>query len=376
MRRTLDELLAAPGLTRGRFALLTLVSLASTATVLLAGAPKDSTPWDLVAAAGSRPAPVVEVARRVPAPAAPPEADPARAAVPTSTQPAAAEPVAAPSAPTVTDAPAAAVQPKPTAAPKPAPSPAKPVSKVGHVFIVSVGAPGPYLTDTLRPQGRTLEGYKPLAAGELAGEIALVAGQQPTPAIEQGCPTYGPDCQFPVETLTLPDQLLAKGKRWRAYFQAMSQPCATADNAGYAAHRNPFIYFRSLTDLGECSTNDVALDALTTDLATEHATPNLSYIAPDTSGQDDVFLAEWAPKILDSAAYKKDGLLIVLYGGDTPGVLLVSQFATAASSSTSRYDAYSVLATIEDLLGLDYLAAAGDSSVSSFAKMELAAGLP
>src|SRR4051794_2060620 len=80
MQRTLDQLLAAPGLTRGRFALLAVVSLASTATVVLAGAPKDSTAWDLVAAAGSRPAPVVEVARRAPALAASPTADSAPAA--------------------------------------------------------------------------------------------------------------------------------------------------------------------------------------------------------------------------------------------------------------------------------------------------------
>src|SRR3954454_18852559 len=99
MQRALDQLLAAPGLTRGRFALLAVVSIASTATVLLAGAPNDSTPWDLVAAAGSRPAPVVEVAGRAPAAAASPGTDPAPVAATTSTQPTAAATPAAPPVP-------------------------------------------------------------------------------------------------------------------------------------------------------------------------------------------------------------------------------------------------------------------------------------
>jgi hypothetical protein len=88
------------------------------------------------------------------------------------------------------------------------------------------------------------------------------------------------------------------------------------------------------------------------------------------------------PKILDSPAYKADGLLILLFGappGAEPpdadtGALLVSQFATAGSTSATPYDAYGVLRSIEDLFGLDHLAAAGDSTASSFAETELAAG--
>src|SRR3954469_9834134 len=104
MRRALDQLLVAPALTRGRFALLTVVSLASTATVVLAGAPSGSTPWDLLVAARSRPAPVVEVARRAPAPAASAEPDLAPvAAADASAQPVAADAGSAPSAPAITD---------------------------------------------------------------------------------------------------------------------------------------------------------------------------------------------------------------------------------------------------------------------------------
>jgi hypothetical protein len=417
MRRIADQLLAAPGLTRGRFIALAVLSLLATATVIAAAAPPYRTPWALVAAARARQAPVVEVASR---PAPRPASAPAPAATGSRADAgAAAAPVdvATAPAPVTPAAPAADPTPAPTPA-APAPTPAKPVSKIKHVFVVSAagagydatwgpGAQASYLNGTLRPQGRLLTGYHPLAAGDLATQVALTAGQKPTPGIEQGCPTYGGDCLFPVETLTLPDQVVALGQRWRAYVESMPQACAHPDagavdpGAGdYTTRNNPFVYFRSLTELGGCMTNDLPLDALDADLASADATPNLTFVAPDRCdggwsatcadgsaggpARADAFLAQWIPKILESPAYKADGLLIVLLGapdGASPadaktGALLVSQFATPASSSDVPYDAYGVLRSVEDLFGLDYLAGAGDSSVPSFAKSELAAGLP
>jgi hypothetical protein len=415
MRRTLDALLAVPGLTRARFAGLTLVSLVATAVVLAAGGGRDRTPWPLVAAAAQRPAPLVEVTPRAPAPAAAPAdtteptpAPPAESSAPADTR--AASQASDPRVP--------ASNPKPKAQPAPAaPAPATPVSKIKHVFVVSLagagydatwgpGSQAVYLTGTLRPQGRLLEGYRPLAAGDLATQVALLSGQKPTPGVQHGCPTYGGDCLFPLETLTLADQLVSRGQRWRGYFEGMPQPCthpavnaADAPSGEYTTTHNPFVYFRSLTDLGECGTNDLPLDALPGDLGSARATPNYVFVAPGlcdggwsatcsdgTPGglaRADTFLAEWVPKILDSPAYKADGLLIVLFGApagaDPPdantGALLVSQFATPGSTSTASYDAYGVLRSVEDLFGLDYLAAAGETAASSFAKTEVAAGL-
>jgi hypothetical protein len=389
MRRALDQLLAAPGLTRGRFYALALVSTLATATVVAAGVRHDSTPWQLIAAARSRPAPVIEVARQ-PAPGPAVDASASAPVVDTSSDSGAVatdttQSDAQPVAPVVdTPAPQAPVT-HPAPAPAPKPAPAKPVSKVKHVFVVSVPDPGPdatWFNDTLKPQGRLLQNYKPLADGDLATAVALVSGQQPNDSIKQGCPTYGGDCLFGVETLTLPDQLLSKGLRWRGYFGGMTQPCqhpnqdaAEDPNADYTTTRNPFVYFRSLTDLGECGSNDVPLDSLTADLADEKTTPNFAFIAPQKSAVPDQFLSEWVPKILDSAAYKADGLLVVLTGGQS-GALLVSQFAQPATTSQTTYDPYSVLRSIEDLFGLDDLATAGDKSTVSFAKSELAAGLP
>ena len=81
------------------------------------------------------------------------------------------------------------------------------------------------------------------------------------------------------------------------------------------------------------------------------------------------------PEILESPAYKKDGLLIVTFGGVNPpavpaegetappppanplktGAVLVSKFITR-TDRRRRYDPYSLLRTSEELFGLGYLA--------------------
>src|SRR3954451_22240931 len=80
MRRTLDSLLAAPGLTRSRFIALAIVSLIATSVVIAEGLRRDGSPYGLLAAAYSRPAPQVEVT-------ASPAAAPAVAAAPASDEP-------------------------------------------------------------------------------------------------------------------------------------------------------------------------------------------------------------------------------------------------------------------------------------------------
>jgi hypothetical protein len=147
-------------------------------------------------------------------------------------------------------------------------------------------------------------------------------------------------------------------------------------------------------------TNDLPLDGLSTDLKSEQTTPSFSFIAPNlchggweatcadgTPGglaAADAFLAQWAPQILDSPAFKADGLLVVLFGapaGADPadaktGALLVSKFATPGASSPTGYDAFSVLRSVDDLFGFDHLGEAAGDTVTGFASTELKAGLP
>jgi hypothetical protein len=93
------------------------------------------------------------------------------------------------------------------------------------------------------------------------------------------------------------------------------------------------------------------------------------------------------PEILESPAYKKDGLLIVSFGGLNPpapvaagetapptpanplkvGAVLMSKFITKGSTDAAPYNPYSLLRSTEELFGLLRLAKAGDTKTKTFA---------
>jgi phosphatidylinositol-3-phosphatase len=316
-------------------------------------------------------------------------------------------------------------------------APTPEAGQIKHVFIVSVTSPGyeaafgaaptmPYLAGALRPQGELLSNYKLLGAAGLPNRIAAVAGQPPNTATTAECSTYsefsgaeansqgvvsGSGCVYPVETLSFADQLGGARFSWHGYFDGMADPVTgKADNCvrpeaegadapapgGYAASRNPFVYFHSLLDLGDCSTNDLPLSELEADLGKIETTPNYSYISPtpceagtvgtclpapagapptvEGAAAADAFLAEWVPKILKSPAYKKNGLLIVAFDQANPevnpadpvGALLLSRYVSKGATDAVEYDPYSLLKSSEDLFGLSYLAKAGSVKVRSF----------
>jgi len=168
-------------------------------------------------------------------------------------------------------------------------------------------------------------------------------------------------------------------------------PAATTPLAGsdYATSQNPFVYFHSLLDLGDCQTDDLPLSQLAGGLGSAARTPNLVYIAPGLcdDGSDtpcpgvtpsglagaDAFLKQWVPLVLRSPAYRKDGALLIVFAsaatrlangttfGDPirTGALVISRYAKAGSSSPAKYTPYSVLRSIEDLFALKPLAHAG-----------------
>jgi Phosphoesterase family len=356
---------------------------------------------------------------------------------------------ATPSAPVSAPSPPESLSssPEPEPAPKesaPKPPPAAPTPEAGrikHVFVISLTSPGyeaafgaesqmPYLSGTLRPQGTLLSNYTLLGDAGIANSIAAVSGQPPNPQTEAGCPTYaefppgakasskgvvrGAGCIYPVETLTLADQLTSARFTWRAYMEGMvdetgkpdtcvhpgSGEAETAAPGGYATTQNPFAYFHSLLDLGDCAINDVSIEQFSGDLHKAAKTPNYSFIAPtpcdsgaigqcapgapEGPANADAFLAKWAPKILASPAFKKDGLLVVTFdaasaapaeaGTSAPtgnplrvGALLVSPFATKGGADTSPYSPYSLFRSSEELFGLQQLALGADPKTKTFA---------
>jgi hypothetical protein len=430
---------AAATLTDKRFGLLVASSVVATSAIVASAMTGTGNSGALAALLGhslaNRSAPVVS---------SPPmeSSPPAGSGVSGTPAPAEASSAVPSSAPVATPTSASPPENAPSSEPPPA-APASPeAGRIKHVFVISLTSPGyeaafgetsrmPYLATQLRPKGELLSGYTLLDDAAVPNGIAAVSGQPPNPSTQADCSTYtefppsakgdangvvsGAGCVYPVETLTIADQLASGRFDWRAYMEGMVDGTGKAANCvhpdadvtdapppgGYAAARNPFVHFHSLLDLGDCATNDVPLEQLPTDLRKAEGTANYSYVAPTpcdsgAAGQclpgsaegaaaADAFLAKWVPQILASHAYKEDGLLIVTFGAAGPaasevalaptpaddplhvGTLLVSRFAPPGSTKATALDPYSLLRSTEDLFGLEHLGLAAQGKTASFA---------
>jgi hypothetical protein len=431
---------AAATLTGKRFGLLVASSVVATSAIVASAMTGTGSSGALAALVGRSLASQNTPVAIQPAPSESSSGGGAPAPVASESAPPASEPIASPQ-----PAPAPAPAPSEPAPKEPATTPAAPEAEAGpvkHVFVISLTSPGyeqslgaqsqmPYLSATLRPQGELLSNYSLLGEAGLPNQIAAISGQPPNASTTAGCSTYaefpptakassngvvsGAGCVYPVETLTLADQLGSSRLTWRAYVDGMVDSTGVPANCvhpgpeevetvvpgGYTARQNPFVYFHSLLDLGDCSSNDLPIDQLTADLRKAEKTPSFSYIAPtlcnsgatgqcvaggtEGAASADAFLSTWVPKILASPAYKADGLLIVNFAAANPpvtapgaapapatdplhvGALLLSPFLTPGSTDAAQYNPYSIVRSSEDLFALDPLALAGAAKTTSFA---------
>ncbi|HTR69431.1 MAG TPA: alkaline phosphatase family protein [Mycobacteriales bacterium] len=250
----------------------------------------------------------------------------------------------------------------------------------------------------------------------------------------------GTGCVYPANVQNIGTQLSAAGLNWKAYQEDMgndpnretaacghpalnsqdgTQGAVTGD--GYATRHDPFVYFHSVIDNQTyCDDHVVALGTsagtmppaalagetgLATDLKKVSTTPAFSFITPNLcdDGHDypctnqpggssaladiDTFLQTWVPRITNSPAFKKDGLLEITFDesdgpqsdasaccgeqpgpGDSPlpgisgpggglvGAVLLSPFIAPGTVSATPYNHYSSLASWETLLGQPRLA--------------------
>jgi len=310
--------------------------------------------------------------------------------------------------------------------------------RIRHVFVVNIENKGfrttwgthsraPYLAKTLRAKGVLLTQYYGTAHHSLGNYLAQISGQGPTYAIQHDCPRYtrfteirppvhpgqvvGDGCVFPKKVDTLVGQLDRAGLSWRGYMQDMAQPCQHSRlgakerwargtrHQQYATRHNPFMYFRSITSRPTyCRAHDKPLSALPHDLRRVSTTRTLSYITPDLchDAHDatcadggpgglraaNAWMKTWIPRILQSPAFRKDGLLVITAdesegvredsrgccgegpgpnagqpgidgpGGGRIGALVISPYVAAGGTTSRPYNHYSLLGSIEDLFGL------------------------
>ena len=291
----------------------------------------------------------------------------------------------------------------------------------------------PYLAQTMRRKGVLLTQYFGTAHHSLPNYLAQISGQAPSHSTQLDCKDYtefvstaptvspgqevGDGCVYPRSVETLAGQLSDAGLGWRGYMEDMARPCQHTTlgatdpwrfakaNDQYATKHNPFVYFRSITSRPKyCASHVVPLTKLGRDLQHVRTTRALTYITPDLchDGHDatcagggpgglkgvNAFLKAWAPKILQSPAFRADGMLVITAdeaggsstaccgevsgpnvgqagihgpGGGRIGALVLSPFTAPRTRTSVAYNHYSLLATIEDLFGLPRLGYASTS---------------
>jgi hypothetical protein len=249
----------------------------------------------------------------------------------------------------------------------------------------------------------------------------------------------GEGCVYPTAVQNIGTQLSAAGLTWKAYEQDMGndpnreaaacghpalnskdETQSAVEGDGYATRHDPFVYFESvIANRSYCNEHVVAMGSpsgampasallgetgLATDLARAGKTPNFSFITPNLcdDGHDypctnqpsgpsaladtDAFLETWVPKITSSPAFRKNGLLEIVFdesdgpqsdassccnetpgpdsplpgitgpGGGRVGAVLISPFIKPGTVSATPYNHYSSLASWESLFGLPRLA--------------------
>lgn len=269
-----------------------------------------------------------------------------------------ATPVGASPAPSMQ--PASTPSPSATATPTPAPTP----TPRPHVFVIVMEnaslaralATPPIAT--LAASHSVATNYHAVARPSLPNYLALTSGT-----------TWGitDDGYHVLPAGGLGAQLSGAHISWRAYMEGLSGAGCLGSPYPYALKHDPFAYYG-----GSCPDNVVPLDALDNDLAGD--TPSLVWITPGLchDGHDcplteaGLWLGALVAKIVASPSWREHGVLFVVWDegdGDDANLvpLLVAAPGLPARQVGATYDHYSLLAAVEDLLGVTRLGAAASA---------------
>jgi hypothetical protein len=172
---------------------------------------------------------------------------------------------------------------------------------------------------------------------------------------------------------TLGDQILSSGRSWHVAAENVPTGCFTGatasggeDGAGtYARKHEPAISWTSV------SSSPDACGRITDFSHFDPTVGNFWFIAPNlchdmhdcSVASGDAWLKGFLPRILDSAAFKADGLVLLTFdegssgagGGGTVATIVISPKARPGFRSSTAHDHYSLLRTIETLWGMPCL---------------------
>jgi len=185
-------------------------------------------------------------------------------------------------------------------------------------------------------------------------------------------------------TSHIADQLELAGVSWKSYQEGMGAPCGLISHGRYGAKHDPFVYFNDINGWDgtrfqpsqRCNDHVVDFSQLDADIAAD-AVPRYAFITPNLDDdmhdgsiqQGDQWLANEVPKLLATDAFKKGGVIFILWDegsgsiepGDDPPFIAISPHAKSGYVSQVDYDTSSYLKTVETILGLQQLPCAPSS---------------
>jgi len=235
-----------------------------------------------------------------------------------------------------------------------------------HVFVIVMenhsaeqAMSGQFISSLASTYG-VAENYHAVAHPSVPNYLALTSGS--TWGVED-------DSYHVLPRRDIGTQLTAAGVSWRAYMDGMTDAGCIDSPVPYDPGHNPFAFYG-----GACPPNVVPIDKLAGDLAGN--TPRFVWITPDRCHDThdcevavgDEWLRQQVAEITASTAWKSDGVLFVTWdeddntGGDNQVLTLVVTPGLKSHKSTHDYTHYSLLATIEDLLGVKRLGEAAQAS--------------
>lgn len=216
---------------------------------------------------------------------------------------------------------------------------------------------GPF-TASLAARYGEAQNYHAVAHPSVPNYLALTSGS-----------TWGvsDDSYHALPTKDIGTQLTKAGISWRAYMEGLGIGGCIDSPVPYDPGHNPFSFYG-----GRCPPNVVPASLLGGDLS--GTTPRFVWITPDRChdthdcdvAAGDQWLRQEVGQIQASAAWKSGGVLFIVWDeddGSADNRVLALVVASGAGHRTSSqlYTHYSLLATVEDLLGVSRLGQAANA---------------
>lgn len=217
--------------------------------------------------------------------------------------------------------------------------------------------------NALASQGALATDYHSISKPSQPNYVALVAG---------GTLGVSDDKVYDLSAANLADQLESKGLNWSVSAENLPDPCfkgetasdATDGTGTYVRKHEPFISFTQISgNTARCSRhihNLRAFDPAEADF--QLIVPNLCHDAHDCAIEvADQWLAGFAPRILQSPAFRDGGVLFITFDegsrfSDRIPLIALGAGVRPGSQSADNRNHYAWLRTVQDAWGLACLA--------------------